>query len=49
MSSEDKPTRSDIENLVRKILSAKYGEKFAPNLFKDSVDQIMEELEKGVP
>ena len=49
MSDAEKPTREEIESLVRKILSDKYGEKFAPNLFKDSVDQIMEELDEGAP
>ena len=47
--SQQKPSRSEVEKLVRSILTNKYGEKFAPNLYKDSVDQIMEELNEGVP
>ena len=45
---QQKPTRTEIEKVVRGILINKYGEQFAPNLFKDSVNQIMEELDKEV-
>jgi len=37
-------TRKEAEKVVRGILQAEYGNKeFAPNLFKDSVDQLMKE------
>tara|TARA_R110000803_G_scaffold210685_1_gene283167 strand:- start:4844 stop:5407 length:564 start_codon:yes stop_codon:yes gene_type:complete len=45
--TQRKPTRTEIEHTVRNILTEKYGAKFAPNLFKDSVNQIMEEMEES--
>lgn len=39
-----KPTRKDIEKIVRKIISSHSGtSQFQPNLFNDSVDQLMQE------
>lgn len=40
------PTREQAEKIVRGILASQAGvNKFAPNLFKDSVDQLMKEYE----
>lgn len=42
------PTRKEVEKVVRKLLASKAGEKkFAPNLFNDTVNQIMKEYEDG--
>ena len=42
-----KPTREQVKQVVRKLIANRAGEKFAPNLFKDSVDQIMKEYENA--
>lgn len=35
-------TRDQAERAVRAVLRGHLGEKFPPNLFKDSVDQLLE-------
>lgn len=37
-------TRPEAEKLVRSVMSKHLGEKMPANLFKDSVDQLMEEI-----
>ena len=37
-------TRKEAEALCRSIISKHAGEKMPENLFKDSVDQLMEEI-----
>ena len=36
-------TREEAEKIVRKVIQSHAGEELAPNLFKDSVDELMRE------
>lgn len=40
-------TREEAEKIVRKIISNHLGEKLPPNLFNDSVDEFMKEVNKS--
>jgi hypothetical protein len=36
-------TRDEAEKIVRQVMQSHAGEKLAPNLFKESVDELMRE------
>ncbi|MEE8289563.1 MAG: hypothetical protein V3R25_09140 [Nitrosomonadaceae bacterium] len=40
--------RSDVERIVRKIISKHLGEPMAENLFKDTVDQVLKEHNESI-
>lgn len=37
-------TKKDAEKIVRSIISKRAGEQMPENLFRDSVDQLMQEI-----